>query len=514
MSPSHPLQLQRALSEVHRLTTTQLLGLPDWGSVPTLVWVAVVVVDVALRVAVLGIVPGNRKPSSAMAWLLLILLVPIPGIALFLLLGSNTVGRRRHAKQAEVNARIHERTASVAALQSSDRAPAYVSSVATLNRNLGALPALDGNAAELLADYAESIRAMTVEVEQAQRYVHVEFYITAWDQMTAPLFEALVRATERGVVVRLLFDHLGSRAIPGYQEMLGRLGGSRIAWRVMLPIHPLKGEFRRPDLRNHRKILIVDGRVAFTGSQNLIEPGYNKEKNHRAGREWVELMCRLQGPVVAALDAVFATDWYSEADEDLSHELRPEHGYAPAGDLTCQVIPSGPGFVAENNLRAFTTLIYSAQRRISLTSPYFVPDESLLYAVTTAAQRGVAVELFVSELGDQFMVYHAQCSYYRALLECGVRIHLYPAPFVLHSKHFTIDDDVAVLGSSNMDMRSFALNYEVSLMMLGADVVARMRKVEDAYRARSRELTQEEWSGRSRSSRFADNVMRLTAALQ
>jgi len=200
VSPSHPLQLQRALSEVHRLTTTQLLGLPDWGSVPTLVWVAVVVVDVALRVAVLGIVPGNRKPSSAMAWLLLILLVPIPGIALFLLLGSNTVGRRRHAKQAEVNARIHERTASVAALQSSDRAPAYVSSVATLNRNLGALPALDGNAAELLADYAESIRAMTVEVEQAQRYVHVEFYITAWDQMTAPLFEALVRATERGVV--------------------------------------------------------------------------------------------------------------------------------------------------------------------------------------------------------------------------------------------------------------------------------------------------------------------------
>jgi len=112
------------------------------------------------------------------------------------------------------------------------------------------------------------------------------------------------------------------------------------------------------------------------------------------------------------------------------------------------------------------------------------------------------------------MVYHAQCSYYRALLECGVRIHLYPAPFVLHSKHFTIDDDVAVLGSSNMDMRSFGLNYEVSTMVLGRDFVTRMRKVEDAYRARSRELTQEEWSGRSRSSRFADNVMRLTAALQ
>ena len=120
--------------------------------------------------------------------------------------------------------------------------------------------------------------------------------------------------------------------------------------------------------------------------------------------------------------------------------------------------------MTENNLRLFTTLIYSAQRRISLTSPYFVPDESLLYAVTTAAQRGIQVELFVSEQSDQFMVGHAQASYYRALLEAGVRIYLYPSPWILHSKHFTIDDDVAVIGSSNMDMRSFALNYEISML--------------------------------------------------
>ena len=120
------------------------------------------------------------------------------------------------------------------------------------------------------------------------------------------------------------------------------------------------------------------------------------------------------------------------------------------------MIPSGPGFATENNLRAFTTLLYSAQRRLSITSPYFVPDESLLYAITTAAQRGVDVELFVSEAGDQFMVYHAQRSYYEALLRAGVRIYFYPAPAILHSKFFSVDDDVAVIGSSNMDMRSFA----------------------------------------------------------
>jgi cardiolipin synthase len=341
----------------------------------------------------------------------------------------------------------------------------------------------------------------------------VQFYITAWDSVSGPFFDALIRATERGVTVRLLFDYLGSKGIPGYKDMLTRLDATRIAWRAMLPVGLRKGELRRPDLRNHRKILVVDGAVAFMGSQNLIEPGYDKEKNHQAGREWVELTCRVTGPAVAALDVVFATDWYSETDERLTEELVPPTE-EPAGELTCQVIPSGPGFATENNLRAFTTLLYAARRRISITSPYFVPDESLLYAVTTAAHRGVEVELFVSEEGDQFMVYHAQCSYYDALLGAGVRIYLYPAPYVLHSKHFSIDEDVAVLGSSNMDLRSFGLNYEVSMMLEGGDVVSRMRKVEDAYRMQSRELTREDWARRSWRSRYADNVMRLTSALQ
>ena len=192
----------------------------------------------------------------------------------------------------------------------------------------------------------------------------------------------------------------------------------------------------------------------------------------------------------------------------------PTAGPEAVCDVPGQVVPSGPGLVAENNLRMFTALLYSATERISLTSPYFVPDESLLYAVTTAAQRGVDVELFVSEVSDQFMVGRAQASYYKALLEAGVRIYLYPAPFILHAKHFTIDDDVAVIGSSNMDMRSFALNYEVSLMVPDRTVVTRLCAVQDSYRALSRELTLAEWLGRSPGAKYVDNVMRLTAALQ
>jgi cardiolipin synthase len=143
-----------------------------------------------------------------------------------------------------------------------------------------------------------------------------------------------------------------------------------------------------------------------------------------------------------------------------------------------------------------------------------VPDDSLLYAITTAAQRGVDVELFVSEKGDQFLVHHAQQSYYEALLRAGVRIYLYKAPFVLHAKHFTIDDEVAVLGSSNMDMRSFSLNLEVSVMLLGADIVNSMRAVEDTYRDISHELLLEDWMRRPLAARYVDNVARLTATVQ
>jgi cardiolipin synthase len=281
----------------------------------------------------------------------------------------------------------------------------------------------------------------------------------------------------------------------------------------MLPLSPVHGQWRRPDLRNHRKIMVIDGEIAFTGSQNLIEPSYNNPKHRKVGREWVELMACLRGPIVTTLNVVFATDWLSETNESLEEQL--EHQPEPhPGNVTAQVVPSGPGFITENNLRLFNTLIYSAQHKISLCSPYFVPDDSLLYAVTTAAQRGVEVELFVSEKGDQFLVHHAQQSYYQALLEAGVRIFLYKAPFVLHAKHFTIDNEVAVLGSSNMDMRSFSLNLEVSVMLLGEDIVQRIRAVEDTYRSISHELVLDDWMKRPMKVKYVDNVARLSAVLQ
>jgi len=474
-------------------------------------------VEVGLRLIALGVIPGNRKPSTGMAWLLLILIEPIIGFTVFLLVGRISLERGRTARQAEAVAVMRERAARQVNVIDPPLPPA-VERITALNHRLGALPIVDGNTVAMREGYREVIEEIAAEVDRATSYVHVEFYIVALDDFTRPLFEAMARAADRGVAVRFLFDHVGTFRIPGYRRLLRWLRTTSIDWHPMLPIAPLRGRFRRPDLRNHRKIAVVDGRIAWTGSLNLTEPGYNKRRNHRLGRAWVELMVRVEGPAVASLNAVFASDWYAETAASVDHHQAPAvDGVLPTrepGEVACQVVPSGPGVATENNLRMFTSLLYAATERISITSPYFVPDESLLYAVTTAAQRGIPVELFVSELSDQFMVGRAQASYYKALLEAGIRIYLYPAPFILHSKHFTIDTRIAVIGSSNMDMRSFALNYEISLMVADEGVAAAMREVEDHYRAISRELTLDEWSQRSRGARYVDNVMRLTAALQ
>jgi cardiolipin synthase len=474
-----------------------------------------IVVDFVVRVTALLVIPRNRRPSTAMAWLMAIFFLPYLGILLFLLIGSTRLPKRRREKQQEINRFIIESTEGMERVTREHSWPGWLDSVVELNRTLGAMPLVGGNRARLYSRYDESIAAMTAEVDAATRYVHVEFYILAWDVTSAPFFDALERAVQRGVTVRVLLDHIASLRSPGYRRTTRKLTAIGADWHLMLPVQPLRGRYQRPDLRNHRKVLVVDGRVGFMGSQNMVHRSYNKVVNRKRGLKWQDLMTRLEGPIVSGLNAIFITDWYAETDQLLVRETDPVEIAATDDDeLDCQVVPSGPGFPGENNLRLFNALLYYAQERIVITSPYFVPDDSMRYAITTAVQRGLSVELFVSEIGDQPVVYHAQRSYYEELLKAGVRIWMHRAPYILHSKHFTIDDDVAVIGSSNMDMRSFSLNMEVSLMVRGPGFVREMRRIEDGYRARSRELTLEEWSRRTRWSTVLDNLARLTSGVQ
>jgi cardiolipin synthase len=488
----------------------------NWRAIAKVFPTVILVIDVIIRVVAVIAVPRNRRPSSAMAWLLAIFVSPIPGSILFGILGSSKLPRGRRDKQREVSDFILEATKGIDTHAANETQPPWFSTVVHLNRKLGSMPLLPGNTVRLLPEYKASIAAMTAAVASAQRYVHVEFYIFARDDTTRAFFDALKAARDRGVTVRVLYDHWATIRNPKGRATRRWLRENDIRFEEMLPFHVFRATWRRPDLRNHRKIVVIDGDVAFTGSQNMVDPSYNKRGNQRRGLQWKDLMVRVDGPGVAGLNALFITDWYSETgelptpgEEDPSVEER-----AGADAVECQVVPSGPGFEGENNLRLFNALVYGAQERLIIASPYFVPDDSMLYAITTAAERGVDVQLFACEVADQFLVYHAQRSYYEMLLRSGVRIFLYPKPTVLHSKHFTVDDDVAVIGSSNMDMRSFSLNFEVSLMVRGASFVDQLRKIEAGYRAVSREVTLDAWLQRPQVTQVLDNVARLTASVQ
>jgi cardiolipin synthase len=476
--------------------------------------IVVLVVDIIIRVLAVIFVPQNRKPQTAAAWLLAIFLIPYVGIILFLLIGNTRLPKKRREKQREINAYILETTEGIDEVERDPDFPPWLDPIVELNRTLGSMPLVGGNTAEFFTEYEESLAVMTEAIGTAKKFVHVEFYILALDKTTRPFFDAMESAIRRGVTVRVLFDHIACLRSPHYHRTLTRLRKMGALWHPMLPIQPLRGKFQRPDLRNHRKILVIDGEEAFTGSQNVIDRSYNKGGNIRRGLKWKDFMARFEGPVVAGINALFVTDWYSETDELLVREARDATHPKLRHALDAQVVPSGPGFELENNLRLFNALVYSAQRKVIITSPYFVPDDSMLYAITNAAYRGLDVQLFASEIGDQAVVYHAQRSYYEALLRAGVRIFLYKSPYILHAKHISIDEDVAVIGSSNMDMRSFSLDYEISIMMRGHEAVSRLREVEESYRVESKEITLEAWLKRPIRSKVLDNTARLTAALQ
>jgi cardiolipin synthase len=324
--------------------------------------------------------------------------------------------------------------------------------------------------------------------------VHVDFFIVAWDDTTRGFFSAMERAVARGVTVRLLADHLPSAKIPGSKETFAELDRIGVKWSWMLPVQIFKGKYQRPrpaqspQAGRGRRTRRIHG-IAEPHRANLRLPEEHQARSAVAGADdpahrarWSRGEHRL--PVGLVHRDRRATHRARAGERDRRTRPRP----TPCCARSC---PADPGYTTENNLRMFLSLIYGATEKVIITSPYFVPDEAMVYAITTACQRGLEVQLFVSEQADQWLVGHAQRSYYSDLLEAGVRIFMYPAPYILHAKHMSIDDDIAFIGSSNMDIRSFSLNAESSLLVRGASFVDGMREVEQGYRDAGRELTLE-----------------------
>jgi cardiolipin synthase len=457
----------------------------------------------AIRLAMLVVVPLRRTPAAAKGWLLLIFFEPWIGLLLYLLIGRPKLPRwrREHLeKLPKAMAGVFERLVNHPHVFHPDLGPALGQAV-TLAERLGGLPILGGNAVELLVDYDGTITRLVEDIDSAEHHVHLLFYIFMDDKATAPIIEALRRAVSRGVRCRVLVDAVGSRST--LRTLVPKLKERGIAVHEMLPVRFLP--WTRLDLRNHRKIAVIDGRIGYTGSQNLVSAEFKE------GITYEELMVRVTGPVVLDLQYVFASDWCLEVDEVLDGDTEfpdPEL----TGEVPAQALPSGPAYPRQNNQRLIVALVQGAQTQVVLTTPYFIPDEPLLQAMETAALRGVDVHLVVSERGDNFLVTLAQESYYEELLEAGIHIHLFRKNF-LHAKHLSVDADVAMIGSSNLDIRSFALNAEVMLMIYDSGVVAQLAAEQQRCFANCQRLSLKKWRKRRFRRKLAQNLARLLSPL-
>lgn len=455
----------------------------------------------AIRFAMLAIVPQQRSAAAARTWLLLIFLLPIPGLVLYGIFGRIYLPKRRLEMQQQASKTIREVQAQMpSAVEPAAAAlPESVRVVSALALALGDFRPMAGNRVELLDDYEGSIRWLVADIDAARRDVHLVTYLFAPDATGERMAQALMRAADRGVRCRVLMDAVGSYG--GMKRLAPRLRAAGVAVHAALPVGLFRRSAARFDLRNHRKVAVIDGALGYIGSQNIVDGTFV------AGHPNEELVVRLSGPAVAQLQALVASDLYFESGErlDRSGAFPP---VAAAGRSMVQLLPSGPAYARENTKELMIALVHGARHRVVVTTPYLIPDESFLQAVEIAALRGVDVRIVVSRRSNQWLAQLAQQSYYETLLGAGVAIYFY-RPRFLHAKHISVDDDVAMIGSTNVDIRSFSLNAEANLLIYDPLVVAALRATQERYFADSDLLTAETWRRRPLANRMLQNVARL-----
>lgn len=422
----------------------------------------------------------DLRPDVRMGWLTVIVLLPYVSCVLYYLFGEVALGRRGSVPRLSVRAYMQARSSACAPAEATPAAPiapawqrafAYAASV-----NGFAVQA--GHQAELMADGTAARQHMLQDMDAAQHEIHVLYYIWLDDHTGTAVAHALMRAAQRGVTCRAMVDGLGSRALirsPLWQQMAD--AGVQLA--VALPIrHPLRVMLTsRLDLRNHRKITLIDGQITYCGSQNCADEAFRPKWRFAP---WVDVMVRVRGPLVAQLQWVFASDWEPSGGAPFVPHTPP----ALAGDagpgFAALAIAEGPSERARSTPQLVSTLLASAQREVVITTPYFVPDATVLEALCAAAWRGVHVVLILPARNDSWIVGAASRSSYRRLLLAGVRIHEY-CPGLLHSKTLCVDGELSLVGSTNLDLRSFDLNFENNMLLQDRALTQALRARQDAY---------------------------------
>lgn len=431
----------------------------------------------------------HREPASRVAWIVVIIVLPVVGILTYIFLGETSIGRRRVSRVRAVLAAMPDLT-EVPGMDSPNlrsKIPETYAHLFRLGHSVNGFEPVGGNSATLLSDSNATIDSMVADIDAAQDHVHLIFYIWLPDNNGLKVVEALKRAAARGVACRVMADGLGSHIMiesPHWKAM--QAGGVQVA--TALPVgnpllRPLRG---RIDLRNHRKILVIDNRITYCGSQNCADPEFRIKAKFAP---WVDAMMRFEGPIARQNQYLFASDWMAQMGGDLMPLLLQP---LPPGDrgVTAQVIGTGPTVYNSAMPEIFETLIYTARRELIITTPYYVPNEALQAAICASARRGVTTTIIFPARNDSWIVAAASRSYYSDLLAAGVQIYEYKGG-LLHTKSLTLDGEVTLIGSANMDRRSFDLNYENNILFYDPTLTAAMRRRQDAYLACSHPVTAE-----------------------
>lgn len=448
------------------------------------------------------LVPFRRPPAEARSWLLVFLGLPWVALVVYALIGRPYFAADRKVRIDLLPALLDriqsqiEDTGSRPELSSDNKA------VESLARGIAGFPATAGNRIEILNVYEQAFDAIIRDIDAARHHVHLEFYIFRDDRIGKLIIEALERAKKRGVGCRVLVDALGSYG--SLRKLKRRLKSVGVEVHDILPLRR-RLRSSRVDLRNHRKIAIVDGRVGYTGSQNIWDPTGHSRRGSK------DLLLRVEGPAVSQLQTVFALDWYLETLEELvSAEFFPRA--ANSQGSSAQIVATGPENPGVGVDLIFAQAMYNAAEEIVITTPYFIPNDAMISAIKAATLGGVQVRLITPERSDHRLVGLAQQSYYSELMAAGLEIYLY-GPEFLHAKHFRVDHEVSIVGTSNMDVRSFELNAEIDLISFDAGFAEELRQIEHQLLESCDRLDLETWTRRSLPSKVAQNTARLMADL-
>jgi cardiolipin synthase len=424
----------------------------------------------------------HREPAARIAWIAVVSALPIAGLVAYLLLGEVRLGRWRMKRLLRAKAELprasdmpeDDRVLAPASL------PERVRPLFTLGQSINGFRPLAGNRALLLPGADEAIAALVADIDAAREHVHLLFYIWLPDNNGLKVVEALKRAAGRGIACRALADDQGSRLMIR-SEYWRAMQAAGVKLARALP----KRLFARIDLRNHRKIAVIDHGITYCGSQNCADAAFAIKPKYAP---WVDVMVRFEGPIARQNQYLFLSDWCAHVEEEPGQLLQPSIPPLDGATLVAQAIGTGPATRALAMPEAFETLIYAARRELVITTPYYVPNEALQTALCNCARRGVATTMVFPARNDSRIVAAASRSYYADLLEAGVRIFEYTGG-LLHAKTLTLDGDVTLLGSANLDRRSFELNFENNVLVWDAALTETMRARQESYVARSREVT-------------------------